>query len=299
MIHSDLKRLIRVITPIVMGLLCVLTLTVYASPASKPAAQEGTETATAIVTETITATMVATATTVSTSTPILTPTATATLTPTVTALPTATPTLSPTLTATSTPILTPTAPATLTPTLTATTTPLLTPTLTVTPTATATLTPTVTVTPTATATLTPTVSPGQLDLTMAIEPAFVTAGDFVTVTLSLSNAVQSKLDNLVISTTLPVEINYQTALGSPAPSYNPILRLLTWQIPPDMASQASSKVGFVAQISPDAPAAAVALKVEASSPSLRQPVSAQGSMIVIAPATPSRVQAGPPAKLPG
>lgn len=165
-----------------------------------------------------------------------------------------------------------------------------------TPTAVITLTPTLT----PTATLTPTIrpAPANLSLSMAVEPAFVTAGELVTVTLTLSLptvAGQIPVETLTLSSTLPAELSYDTPMGAVSPGFNPIARLLTWQLPPELTAQPSLTVGFVGRIAPEAPASAVNLVAELGPPA----VQAQASLIIIAPTvvTPTPVPAGPPARI--
>lgn len=230
---------------------------IYANPARRPAYQ----------TEEPPATPTTEATT--TETPVPTDTPTPPPADTATALPTDTDTPPATATTVS--------PATDTPTPTDTTqplpeteTPTPEPTATVEVTETPTLTPTVvlTLTPalTPTATLTPTVSPEpvNLGLAMAVEPPFVTAGDPVTVTLTLSNPGQIPVENLVISSTLPAELSYDAALGAVTPGFNPLARLLTWSIPLELAAQPALTVGFVGRVAGDAPASALSLAAEIS-----------------------------------
>ncbi len=209
---------------------------------------------------------------------------------------------------------TPLSPATDTPTPTATDQPLPEtetptpgPTDTVSVTETPTLTPTevLTATPTVTptATLTPTLSPEPvaLDLVMAVNPAFVTAGELVTVTLTLSNPGQIPSQNLTISSTLPAELGYDTPLGAVIPGFNPLARLLTWQIPPELAAQPLLTLGYVGRIAADAPANALSLTAEISQPPLVGATSAQASLIILARPTPTPTATlfpvGPPATI--
>ena len=138
-------------------------------------------------------------------TPTDTPTATATPTATLTSTPTDTPAATPT--ATQTPILTNTPTSTDTPT--ATSTPSNTPAPTDTPTPTDTLTSTPSATPSAIPTNTPTrIAPpkGVADLTI-IKRAMV-SGSNITYNLSATNRGPGPADGVVISDTLPVEVQY-------------------------------------------------------------------------------------------
>ncbi len=247
---------------------------------SLPSAQppSGTETPTLLPTDTSVPTSTETVTPPASPQP---PSGTDTPTPTTTQPPssTDTPTVLPTETtpATATPTLTPTADLTLTPTLT--------------PTAVLTLTPT----------LTPTLTlgPVNLSLTLTADPAFVQLGDFVTVTLTLSNPDQIQVENLTISSTLPAGLSYDQPLGAVVPGFNPILQLLTWQIPPELISQPSLTFGYVGRVAPDALASALSLAAEISQPVVAGISQAQTSLIILAPVvvTPTPVPVGPPAYL--
>ncbi|MEW5957247.1 MAG: hypothetical protein AB1801_05965, partial [Chloroflexota bacterium] len=180
-----------------------------------------------------------------------------------------------------------------------------TPTETATPSPTLPATATATLTPTVTATVTPTVTPVQVGLTMQADPAFVQPGDLVTVTLTLSNAVQLAAGPLLISATLPVELSYDSPVGPVAPGYNPLLNLLTWSIPPELAGQATLGLGFMARVTPGAAARALNLTAEVSGLALAGPVTAQAGLIIspaaaLTPtpaARPTAIQAGPPASI--
>ncbi|MCK6630235.1 MAG: PKD domain-containing protein [Anaerolineae bacterium] len=262
---------------------------IYANPARRPAYQTEEP-------ATPPPTAEATATSMPTDTPTPPPAETATALPTDTDTPPATETTVSPATATPTPTnTTQPLPETETSTPEPTATVAVTETPTLTPTAVLTLTPTLT----PTAILTPTVSPEptNLDLAMAVEPPFVTAGEQVTVTLTLSNPAQISVENLVISSTLPAELSYDTPLDALSPGFNPIARLLTWQLPPELTAQPTLTVGFVGRVAPNAPVSALNLSAELQ-PSSRQ---AQTSLVILAAPTPTPTATpfpvGPPATI--
>ncbi len=214
----------------------------------------------------------------------------------------------PTAEATEEPTVPPTEPATVEPTAEATEPPTAEPTepaLPATDTPTPLPTETPTLTPTAVLTLTPTLTPTSipeplnLGLSMAAEPAFVSPGDLVTVTLTLSNPGLLAVENLVISSTLPAGLGYDTPLGAAAPSFNPILHLLTWQVPAELTGQAGLDLGYVGRVAADAPAGVLNLVAEISQPAVAEPGLAQAVLLIAAPATatPTPVVAGPPAEV--
>ena len=127
-----------------------------------------------------------------------------------------------------------------------------------------------------------------LGLAMQIEPAFVEPGDLVTVTLTLSNPASIAVDNVSISSTLPLDIGYDTPLGPVIPGYNPLLRLLRWDIT-QLAPQEEMRLGFVGQINAAAQANALSLVAEAIADQSGGSSEAQASLIIIQPpsATPT------------
>ena len=235
-------------------------------------------------------------------------TATTPVSPTATETVSATATVAPTLTATMTP-----APS-LTPTLTAepSATVTATPTAGLTPTVTATATPTVILTPTATATVTPTATatpaPVELHLHQAVNPAYVQPGGLVTVSLTLSNPGRVAVAQLVISATLPAALSYEMAVGPVTPGYNPMLRLLSWRIPAELAAQPSLRVGYVARIAAGTLPSALNLAAEITGGAAAPEPPARTGLIIVSLPTPApspvpavsepaptRVPAGPPA----
>jgi len=238
---------------------------VQAKPGGSVALQEAAPTETATPAATVTVTETASPTETATPPAVA---ATATLTPTVAVTPTATATLTPTATATAT--LTPTLPATIVPT--AVVSPTKTPR------------PTATVTPTVTITATREPTPMALDLALAVEPAYVPAGETVSVTLTLT---QSPGRALVLSSALPAGFGYERALGAVQPRYNPLLNFLTWQLP--AGSPTPVRVGYVARIGVGQPAQAISLAAEVTdSQSGEQRSTAQASVVVV-PAAPTPV----------
>ena len=293
------ERLIRLVIVVSILLSSLPTPTVSAISAGRPLAQteEPTPTETPPVEATPTDTPPASDTPVPSATDTGQPTATSVVTPTETIAAPATdiPTLQPSpvtetptppVTVTATPTLTPTVPLTATPTLTATVPVTATPTLT----ATATTTPSATLTPTLT-----------LSLTMQVNPAAVNPGELVTVTLTLSNPGQIRVDNLTISSTLPAGLSYDAPLGSVVPGYNPLLQLLTWPIPADLSSQAVLVLGYVGRVAATPPASPLNLVAEISQPPVTGLAQVQTSLVILAAPTPTPTATpfpvGPPATI--
>ncbi len=234
----------------------VATETVAETPTGSPPAVSPTETDTPVATDMgSTATLTPTATVTEVA-------ATATLTPTVAVTPTVTSTQTSTATATLVPPASPFPTGVVSPTII--------------PTSTVPVTPTVTIT----ATRKPT--PMALDLTMAVEPAYVPAGETVSVTLTLT---QSPSQALVLSSTLPAGFGYERALGAIQPRYNPLLNLLTWPIPAEASTPVA--VGYVARIGVTQPAQAISLAAEVrDGQSGERQGTAQASVVVV-PAAPT------------
>jgi uncharacterized repeat protein (TIGR01451 family) len=240
-----------------------------------------------------------TATLFPTDEPTATVTATvpATTEPTATLGPTQEPTeaISPTVSASPTLTVTPTPEATLT------ATPTLSPTLA------PTQEPAVTITPTTT--VTPTTTPIVLDLSLSMqaEPAFVPAGQAITVTLTLSNPGQLAVDSLVISTTLlPDLLSYDSFFGPVIPTHDPTTNLLTFNLSTCNLSTCNPVLGYSGHIIATAPASALTLSAEILTPTVLTPL-AQTSFIIVPAPTPDPTPtpypritpepAGPPATI--
>ncbi len=238
------------------------------------AAATATETAVAGPTETETA--IATASAVASETPVATETPVETGTPVETATPTDTAVAPATETATVE------ATTTATETVTATAIPSESPTATATETTTIEATASITATETASPTPTGEI-PLQLELTMETEPAFVTAGEVVTVSINLQNSNQADLEGLQLQALLPTEVVYLQALNGVELTHNPLLNMLIWNVPPGNQSEVS--LSYELQILANSPASALNLSVEIVNGSQSVVVQSQSSLIVAASAT--------------
>jgi hypothetical protein len=114
---------------------------------------------------------------------------------------------------------------------------------------------------TPTATVTPDPIPLDLSLAVQVEPPFLNPGALMTVTVIVSNPARIPVDDLIISATLPADIGYDMPLGPVTPGYNPLLRLLTWQIP-QLAAQEQLSLGYVGRVAGTARAGALILVTE-------------------------------------
>ncbi|MCP5009870.1 MAG: PKD domain-containing protein, partial [Aestuariibacter sp.] len=268
-----LETIVRLVTVLSILITTISPPIIYARP--EPAARRqaeatptaGPPVATEVATETPTLepTMAITAS----ETPALAPTTepitvtetatipieTATMAPTATTTPTATVpvtmTVGPPAPETATP--SPSATLPVSPTATISPSPTLAPTLTATPTATPTPTATATATPVLTPTVIPTLTPTlSLSLTMTTEPAFVPAGQPVTVTLTLSNPNQAELNGLQLQIPLTADLSYLNTISPTNPiNHNPLLNLLTWDIPASNDA-AEIKLSYVLQTASNA-----------------------------------------------
>ncbi len=310
---SPLEQFIRIITTISIVFSMVQPTLVYGRELDYPPSQEATATATveatatateeatteATVTETaeVQATETETAEATATETTAAQATETATIESTATTIPTESPTVAvsetatveatarvtPTETATleATVSVTPTETATLeaTATITATETATVEATASITPTKTATLEATATITA-ATPTQTATPIPLELKLRMNTTPAFVEAGQLVTVSVTLSNSNQAEMSGLQLQAPLPAGIIYlQGDL-----KHNPLLNLLVWDIP--NSTEAEIEISYQLQIAANSPASALNLGVEIVGSDQNVVAQSQSSLIITALPTP-------------
>jgi PKD repeat protein len=124
---------------------------------------------------------------------------------------------------------------------------------------------------------------------MQAEPAFVPAGQAITVTLTLSNPGQLTIDNLILSTTLPLDLlSYDSFFGPVIPTHDPTTNLLTFNLStcqPANPPTCNPVLGYRGHISQTAPASALTLSAEILTPTVLSP-QAQTSLIIVPAPTP-------------